>query len=47
MFNEYDFNSFFGYDAGVTEEQFQETWTRQGATNVATDGNVVIAKSRM
>ncbi|XP_042009594.1 isocitrate lyase-like [Salvia splendens] len=32
---------------GVTEEQFQETWTRSGATSVATDGSVVIAKSRM
>ncbi|KAI3736277.1 hypothetical protein L6452_15816 [Arctium lappa] len=31
---------------GVTEEQFKETWTRSGATDMG-DGNVVIAKSRM
>ncbi|XP_019192878.1 PREDICTED: isocitrate lyase [Ipomoea nil] len=31
---------------GVTEEQFQETWTRPGTTNMG-DGGVVIAKARM
>ncbi|KAJ9550163.1 hypothetical protein OSB04_014208 [Centaurea solstitialis] len=31
---------------GVTEEQFKETWTRSGATDMG-DGSVVIAKSRM
>nr|AXG21625.1 isocitrate lyase-like protein [Ipomoea pes-caprae] len=31
---------------GVTEEQFQESWTRPGTTNMG-DGGVVIAKARM
>ncbi|CAH9071406.1 unnamed protein product [Cuscuta epithymum] len=31
---------------GVTEEQFQETWTRQGTTDMG-DGGVVIAKARL
>ncbi|RAL41825.1 hypothetical protein DM860_009007 [Cuscuta australis] len=31
---------------GVTEEQFQETWTRQGTTNMG-DGGTVVAKARM
>ncbi|CAH9089260.1 unnamed protein product [Cuscuta europaea] len=31
---------------GVTEEQFQETWTRQGTTDRG-DGGVVIAKARL
>ncbi|KAA8520320.1 hypothetical protein F0562_014576 [Nyssa sinensis] len=32
---------------GVTEEQFKETWTRLGATDMGDDGSAVIAKSRM
>ncbi|XP_073060872.1 isocitrate lyase [Primulina eburnea] len=32
---------------GVTEVQFQETWTRTGAGNVATDASLVIAKSHL
>ncbi|BFG26155.1 hypothetical protein CerSpe_124290 [Prunus speciosa] len=31
---------------GVTEEQFKESWTRTGATDLS-EGNIVIAKSRM
>lgn len=31
---------------GVTEEQFKETWTRPGATNI-NNGSVVVAKARM
>nr|XP_016435999.1 PREDICTED: isocitrate lyase-like [Nicotiana tabacum] len=31
---------------GVTEEQFEEKWTREGATNLG-DGNMVIAKAGM
>lgn len=33
--------------AGVTEEQFKETWTRTGATGVGGEGNPVVAKARM
>ncbi|MBA0738575.1 hypothetical protein Gogos_011910 [Gossypium gossypioides] len=33
--------------AGVTEEQFKETWTRPGAMEVANEGNMVVAKARM
>ncbi|KAL3509687.1 hypothetical protein ACH5RR_029088 [Cinchona calisaya] len=32
---------------GVTEEQFKETWTRPGATDMGDATSVVIAKSRM
>lgn len=32
--------------AGVTEEQFKETWTRPGAMDID-EGNVVVAKARM
>ncbi|CAI9090305.1 OLC1v1025052C1 [Oldenlandia corymbosa var. corymbosa] len=32
---------------GVTEEQFKETWTRPGATDMGEGASVVIAKSRM
>ncbi|XP_022970972.1 isocitrate lyase-like [Cucurbita maxima] len=32
---------------GVTEEQFKESWTREGAVNLGEGGNVVVAKSRM
>ncbi|KAA8526491.1 hypothetical protein F0562_008306 [Nyssa sinensis] len=32
---------------GVTEEQFKETWTRPGATDMGDDGSAVMAKSRM
>ncbi|KAL0536611.1 hypothetical protein IC582_025565 [Cucumis melo] len=32
---------------GVTEEQFKESWTREGAVNLGEEGNVVVAKSRM
>ncbi|XP_021822841.1 isocitrate lyase [Prunus avium] len=31
---------------GVTEEQFKESWTRTGTTDLS-EGNIVIAKSRM
>ncbi|VVA32435.1 PREDICTED: isocitrate lyase [Prunus dulcis] len=31
---------------GVTEEQFKESWTRSGSTDLS-EGNVVIAKARM
>ncbi|KAM2859205.1 hypothetical protein COP2_024658 [Malus domestica] len=31
---------------GVTEEQFKESWTRPGITDLS-EGNVVIAKARM
>ncbi|KAA8524592.1 hypothetical protein F0562_011015 [Nyssa sinensis] len=33
--------------SGVTEEQFKETWTRPGATDIGDHGSEVIAKSRM
>lgn len=33
--------------AGVTEEQFKETWTRSGAEGMNGDATVVVAKSRM
>lgn len=32
---------------GVTEEQFKDTWTRPGATDIGDATSVVIAKSRM
>ncbi|XP_022140797.1 isocitrate lyase [Momordica charantia] len=32
---------------GVTEEQFKESWTRQGAGDLGEEGTVVVAKSRM
>ena len=31
----------------MTEEQFKESWTREGAVNLGEGGNVVVAKSRM
>lgn len=42
-------DSVFCYDfcSGVTEEQFKDTWTRPGATDMGDDGSTVIAKSRM
>ncbi len=33
--------------AGVTEEQFKETWTRPGAVNMGEGTNIVVAKARM
>lgn len=32
--------------SGVTEEQFKESWTRPGTTDL-NEGNVMIAKARM
>ncbi|XP_047306205.1 isocitrate lyase [Impatiens glandulifera] len=32
---------------GVTEEQFEKSWTRTGASDMHVNGDVVIAKSRM
>lgn len=37
----------YGFCSGVTEEQFKDTWTRPGATDMGDDGSTVIAKSRM
>jgi len=33
--------------AGVTEEQFERKWTREGATSDMGEGNVVLARPRM
>lgn len=33
--------------AGVTEEQFKQTWTRPGTVDMGGGGTVVVAKARM
>lgn len=39
-------NMNFLHRAGVTEEQFKESWTRPGAVGLG-EGAVMVAKSRM
>jgi len=34
-------------NAGVTEEQFKETWTGAGGAGMNGGGDVVVAKARM